>query len=106
VTDSKQLMINEAQLVLAEKRTSLAALRTGMALLGLPMAIISFLIAMSEHYHVGKVLIFLLPVVAVCTVMATVGAYLCWRAITRIHRADTHLAELKEKSPEVGEQLG
>ncbi len=98
-------MINEAQLVLAEKRTSLAALRTGLALVGLPMAVMSFLIVMSEHYHLEQVWIYLLPIAVVCTAMATLGGYMCWRAVVRIHRADAHLAHLKSISQEVGEQL-
>jgi Na+/melibiose symporter-like transporter len=98
-------MINEAQLVLAEKRTSLAALRTGLALLGLPLAIVSFLIAMSEHYQIARVWGYLLPVMVVCTALGVLGVYMCWRAVKRIHRADDHLADLKNMSPEVGHQL-
>jgi uncharacterized membrane protein YidH (DUF202 family) len=105
VTESKQLMINEAQLVLAEKRTSLATLRTGLALLGLPLAIVSFLIAMSRHYHVSQVWGYLLPVLVVCAGLGSLGVYLCLRAVRQLQRADVHMAALKAESSEVDLQI-
>jgi uncharacterized membrane protein YidH (DUF202 family) len=96
-TESTQLMINEAQLVLAEKRTSLAALRTGLALLGLPLAIVSFLIAMSKHYHVDQVWGYLVPVLLICIVLGILGIFVCWRALKNLHKADQHLAVLKKE---------
>lgn len=96
-SESTQLMINEAQLVLAEKRTSLAALRTGLALLGLPLAIVSFLIAMSKHYHVAQVWGYLVPVLAVCGALGVLGVLVCWRALKNLHKADQHLAILKKE---------
>ena len=103
--ESKQLMINEAQLILAEKRTSLAGLRTGLALLGLPLAVVSFLIAMSKHYHASQVWAYLTPVLAVCAGLGILGVYLCWRSVRNLHRADVHLAELKKQSSLVGASL-
>lgn len=96
--ESKQLMINEAQLILAEKRTSLAGLRTGLALLGLPLAIVSFLIAMSKHYHVSQVWAYLLPVLAICAGLGALGVFLCWRSVRNLQKADAHLADLKKQS--------
>ncbi|KMY67079.1 hypothetical protein AAU61_14185 [Desulfocarbo indianensis] len=103
--DDSQLKINEAQLILAEKRTSLAALRTGLALLGLPMALVSFLVAMSGHYQAENVLAFLVPLLIICLALASLGVYLCWRAVLHLHRADARLARLKNFSQEIKEDL-
>lgn len=91
--------------MLAEKRTSLASLRTGLALLGLPLAIVSFLIAMSKHYHVSQVWGYLVPVLLVCVGMGTLGVYLCWRAMKQLQKADAHMANLKAQFAEVDMDL-
>jgi Na+/melibiose symporter-like transporter len=98
-------MINEAQLVLAEKRTSLAGLRTGLALLGLPLAIVSFLIAMSKHYHADQVWGYLLPVLIVCAGLGVLGVYVCVRSVRHLHKADVHMNLLKAQSMDVDLQL-
>ncbi len=105
MSEEKQLMINEAQLVLAEKRTSLAGLRTGLALLGLPLAIVSFLIAMSKHYHVSQVWGYLLPVLVVCAGLGALGVYLCWRSVKNLQKADAHIAVLKSQCSVVNVDL-
>jgi uncharacterized membrane protein YidH (DUF202 family) len=104
-SEPTQLMINEAQLVLAEKRTSLAGLRTGLALLGLPLAVVSFLIAMSKHYHVSQVWAYLLPVLVVCAGLGILGVYLCWRSVKNLQRADAHLTVLKNQCSTVHMEL-
>lgn len=90
-----QLIINEAQLVLADKRTSLSSLRTGLAVLALPITVTSFLIAASRLYIWSEVSAYLVPLVAICLILAVLGAYLIARAMIKIHRADRLLANLK-----------
>ncbi len=86
-------------MILAEKRTYLASLRTGLALLAIPMGIVSFLIAMSSYYTFDTVLPLMIPLLAVCLILAGVGLYLIWRAIHRLHNADRQLIRLKDKHP-------
>jgi uncharacterized membrane protein YkgB len=99
------VIINEVQLLLAEKRTSLAALRTGIAVLVLPLSVLSLLIATSKYYDVIHVWHLLLPLLALCTAMTFLSAYLIIRAVVKIRRHDEHILALKKKHRRVAEFL-
>jgi uncharacterized membrane protein YidH (DUF202 family) len=90
-------IIGEAQLVLAEKRTTLAVLRTGIAVFVLPLSVLGLLVATSRYYSVGEVLHFLLPLLTLCLALATLGGYLCVRALLRLRREDHIMRALKAR---------
>ena len=101
----ESILINEIQLLLAEKRTSLALLRTGIAVFALPLSVLSVLVATSRYYNVSQVLSFLVPLLAICTVLTALGSYLVIRAITRIHHYDSQINDIKEKHSRIAELL-
>jgi uncharacterized membrane protein YidH (DUF202 family) len=103
--DTGTLLFNEIQLLLAEKRTSLSVLRTGIAILVLPLSVLSVLIATSRLYGTTDVLHFLVPVLAISTVLTLLAFYLIVRALHRIHVVDRHIAQLKHGSRLITELL-
>lgn len=102
-TLSETITINEVQLLLAEKRTSLAAMRTGIAVIALPLTVVSLLIATSKYYDIVHVMHLLLPLLALCGILVLLGSYLIIRSITRIHRHDQHISEIKHKQSAIAE---
>ena len=96
------MIINEAQLLLAEKRTSLSYLRTGVTVFALPLTVLSFLIATSKYYDIIHVMYLLVPLVAVCVLLALLGAFMIIRAILRIHAHDRTLKALKAQNSLLG----
>lgn len=102
-TESQSTIINEVQLLLAEKRTSLAAMRTGIAVFALPLSVVSILIATSKYYDIIQVMHLLVPLLTICVALVFLGSYLIIRAITRIHRYDELILELKRKHSSIAE---
>jgi uncharacterized membrane protein YidH (DUF202 family) len=102
---SETIIINEVQLLLAEKRTSLAAMRTGIAVIALPLTVMSVLIATSKYYDIIHVMHLLVPLLILCAALALLGAYLIIRSIIRLHRHDSHIAEIKRRHSTIAEYI-
>jgi len=94
-TQRADLVFNQIQLILAEKRTALATLRTGIAVFALPLSVFSVLIATSKFYEAGRVLHWILPLMALNLGLVVLGCYLITLAVLRIRRYDRRIAELK-----------
>ena len=101
--ESDTMVINEIQLLLAEKRTSLSTMRTGIAVLVLPLSVLSVLIATSKYYDMIQVMHLILPLLALCTALVVLGAYLIIRSIMRIRLQDRHILEIKKKHGRIAE---
>jgi hypothetical protein len=97
------MVINAVQLVLAEKRTSLSAMRTGIAVFALPLSVLGVLVATSKLYDILHVLPLLVPLLALCGILAVLGAYLIVRALVRIHHHDRMIVEMKRKHSRIAE---
>lgn len=97
-TELDAVLLNEIQLVLSEKRTALSTLRTGIAIFAFPLSVLSVLIATSGAYEVGKVLHWLLPLLALNLGLVVLAVYLIAVAIRRIHHYDRIIAEFKRKN--------
>lgn len=94
-SESDTLIINEVQLILAEKRTSLATMRTGIAIFALPLSLMGLLIATSRYYDVLEVLPFIIPLSILLLALILLGGYLIFRALSKIHRYDHSIDQLK-----------
>lgn len=94
---SESTAIGQVQLLLAEKRTSLAALRTGIAVFALPLSVLGLLVATSKYYDAAQVLHFLLPLLALSTALAALGAWLCVRAVMRLRHEDALIRRIKAR---------
>jgi len=103
VTESEGTIINEVQLILAEKRTSLAAMRTGIAVFVLPLSVLSVLVATSKYYEFIHVMYFLIPLLVLCAVMVLLGSYLIIRSMTKLHRYDRIILDIKRKHSRIAE---
>ena len=103
--ESASVVINEVQLILAEKRTSLAAMRTGIAVFALPLTALSVLVATSKYYDFIHVMHFLVPLLIICAGLIFLGSYLIIRSITRLHRYDRLILEIKRKHSQIAEFL-
>ena len=90
-------IFSAAQLILAEKRTSLASVRTGMGVLALPLSVLGLLVTTSKYYDPVRVLPFLLPLLALCSALVVLGAFLIIRAIRQIHEHDRLIQLLKQE---------
>lgn len=91
-------VLNEIQLVLSEKRTALSTLRTGIAIFAFPLSVLSVLIATSGAYEAGKVLHWLVPLLALNLGLVVLAVYLITLAFRRIHHYDRLIAEFKRKN--------
>jgi uncharacterized membrane protein YidH (DUF202 family) len=96
--DETNILINKVQLILAEKRTSLAVMRTGIAVFVLPLSVLSALVATSKYYDFSKVIHLMIPLLAICAGMITLGAYLVIRAIIRIKHYDRVIKKMKKEN--------
>jgi len=94
---SASIIINEIQLILAEKRTSLAAMRTGIAVFVLPLSVLSVLVATSKYYDFIHVMHLIVPLLFICVALIFLGSYLIIRSITRLHRYDRLILDIKRK---------
>jgi uncharacterized membrane protein YidH (DUF202 family) len=103
--DLDTFILNEIQLVLSEKRTALSTLRTGIAIFAFPLSVLSVLIATSGAYEAGKVLHWLLPLLALNLGLVILAVYLIAVAIRRIHHYDRLIAEFKRKYSKLGALL-
>jgi len=74
----------------AEKRTHLAELRTGIGILTIPMSLLAILIATSNYYSVGHVLVYVAGLVLGIVLLFLIGGYLVYSSLRRI-RADDRL---------------
>jgi uncharacterized membrane protein YkgB len=103
--ESASIVINEVQLILAEKRTSLAAMRTGIAVFVLPLSVLSVLVATSKYYDFIHVMHLIVPLLVICTALIFLGSYLIIRSITRLHRYDRLILDIKRKHSKIAEFL-
>lgn len=99
------IIINEVQLILAEKRTSLAALRTGIAVFVLPLSVLSVLVATSKYYDFVHVMHLIIPLLGICAALILLGSYLIIKSITRLHRHDKLIMDIKRKHSMIAEFL-
>ena len=104
-TEGIGVIINEVQLLLAEKRTSLATMRTGIAVFVLPLSVLSLLIATSKYYETAEVAWMLLPLLASCAILATLGGYLIVHALIRIRRYDHLISSIKQRYSQIAQFL-
>jgi uncharacterized membrane protein YidH (DUF202 family) len=103
--DSAGIVINEIQLILAEKRTSLAAMRTGIAVFVLPLSVLSVLVATSKYYDFIHVMHLIVPLLFICAGLIFLGSYLIIRSVTRLHRYDRLILDIKRKHSKIAEFL-
>jgi hypothetical protein len=103
--DSAGIVINEIQLILAEKRTSLAAMRTGIAVFVLPLSVLSVLVATSKYYDFIHVMHLIVPLLFICAALIFLGSYLIIRSITRLHRYDRLILDIRRKHSKIAEFL-
>jgi len=96
MTDGKSLVISKVELLLAEKMAVLATLRTGIAIFTLPFSVLTILIATSSFYEIREVEWLLGIVYILCTALASVGGYLVFRSIQRIHGIDHKIERIKK----------
>lgn len=101
--EQEGIIIGEVQLILAEKRTSLSTMRTGIAVLALPLSVFSVLVATSKYYDIISVIHFMIPLVIICAVLATLGVYLIVRSIIKIHRYDKIILKIKRTNSQLAE---
>src|SRR5690242_6534915 len=94
-------VFGEVQILLAEKRTMLAALRTGIAVFALPLSVLGLLVATSRYYEPGRVLHFLVPLLALSAVLALFGAYLIIHSMLRLRHFDRIIQQLKSQYHEL-----
>jgi len=88
---------NTVSLLLAEKRTSLAILRTAIAIFTLPISVFTVLIATSKYYDVSASLHFIIPLLIICLMLITLGAYLILRSFKKIKDVDHKIQEIKKQ---------
>jgi len=101
--DLDSVLLAEIQLVLAEKRTSLSYMRTGIAVFALPLSVLGLLIATSRFYTASQNLHLLIPVLAVCAGLLTLGAWLVVRAVMRMRHYDHIIRTMKERHSRLAE---
>ena len=99
------VILNEVQLVLSEKRTSLSIMRTGIAVFALPLSVLSVLIATSKHYDIASVITLLIPLLAMCAGLVSLGLYLIIRSIKKIRRYDRIINDIKRKHGIIAELI-
>jgi len=95
MTDGKSLVIAKVELLLAEKMAMLATLRTGIAIFTLPFSVLTILIATSSFYEIKEVGMLLAVVYSLCATLASVGGYLVFRSLKRIHILDHKIETIK-----------
>ncbi len=98
-------LIGEVQLLLAEKRTALAALRTGIAVFALPLSVLGLLVATSKYYDIGRVLHFLVPLLALSAGLAALGAYLIVHSLLRSRHYDRLISQIKKEHSGIAKYL-
>ena len=96
MSDGKSLVIAKVELLLSEKMAILATLRTGIAVFTLPFSVLTILIATSSFYDIREVGWLLTIVYVLCGTLATVGGYLIFRSVNRIHLIDRKIERIKK----------
>ncbi len=94
--DGKSLVIAKVELLLSEKMAMLSTLRTGIAVFTLPFSVLTILIATSSFYEIQEVGWLLAMVYTLCAALASVGSYLVFRSIKRIHILDHKIEQIKK----------
>ena len=89
--------MSRVQLLLAEKRTSLAGLRTGFAIFTLPLSVTTVLVTTSRYYNFIENLHYLIPLLLLCALLATVGTYLIFVALIRHRHQNEEIRLIKMK---------
>lgn len=75
----------------------------GIAVFALPLSVFSVLIVTSKYYDALNVLHFLIPIIAICTALLVLGAYLVIKGIVKNHRFDTMINEIKKTHKDISE---
>ena len=88
---------NSVNLLLAEKRTSLAVLRTAIAIFTLPLSVFTVLTATSSYYEASESLHFIVPLLAICILLAIIGIYLILKSFKRLRYVDQKIQKIKSK---------
>ena len=96
MSDGKSLVISKVELLLAEKMAVLATLRTGIAVFTLPFSVLTILIATSSFYDIREVEWLLAVVYILCGALASVGGYLVFRSMKRLHSIDRKIDQIKK----------
>ena len=96
MSDGRSLVIAKVELLLAEKMATLATLRTGIAIFTLPFSVLTILIATSSFYEIREVGWLLAIVYTLCAALATVGGYLVFRSMKRLHLIDNKIEKIKK----------
>lgn len=98
-------ILGEVQVLLAEKRTALASLRTGIAVFALPLSVLSVLIATSRYYNIMAVMPLLIPLFLLNVALVTLGSWLIYHSLCRLHHYDRVIKELKRKHGSLAEYV-
>ena len=93
----RDFLIKKVELLLSEKMAMLAMLRTGIAVFTIPFSMLTVLIATSEFYEYSNVVMLLIVVFVLCAALASVGAYLVFKSIKKIHVLDNMIDGIKER---------
>ena len=96
MSDGRSLVIAKVELLLAQKMATLATLRTGIAVFTLPFSVLTILIATSSFYEIREVGWLLAIVYTLCATLATVGGYLVFRSMKRLHLIDHKIEKIKK----------
>ena len=105
IESSDNIIISEVQLILAEKRTSMAAMRTGIAVFALPLSVLSILVATSKYYDFIQVMHLMIPLLVICAVLIFLGSYLIIKSVTRLHKYDKLIYDIKRRHSMISEFL-
>jgi hypothetical protein len=103
--DLDTLILTEVQLLLSEKRTAMSTLRTGIAVFALPLSVLSVLIATSRNYTVGRVLMWLVPLLLLNFGLIGLAVFLIVHAIRRLYHYDRHITELKRRHSKLADLI-
>lgn len=99
------VILGEIQVLLAEKRTALASLRTGIAVFALPLSVLSVLIATSRYYNMRTVMPLLVPLLVLNLGLVSLGSWLIYHSVCRLHRYDHLIRELRQKYSSLAEYV-
>ncbi len=99
VAEEEAMILSTMQLLLAEKRTALSGLSTGIAIFAFPLSVFSVLIATSHFYETGRVLHWLLPLLAITLGLIVLAVYFVTRSIRRLWFYDRVIRDYKKQHP-------
>jgi intracellular sulfur oxidation DsrE/DsrF family protein len=96
-----RLEFQKVQILLSEKRTAQTTFRSGITVCALPLTIISFLIATSSLYDIGKNSVMLAFVLIGCLFLMLFGTYLIARGLIRFRFHDKKITQLLENNKDL-----